>query len=99
MDWKRRMIKPSKRTLIYSKKLDKWLDESEEDVALLEILVDKRNALMKKLQETDSTLTEMEAQGLAEEMLSDKAKAVKLLQEGDDEPQKEESSSDGSGAP
>jgi len=52
-DWKKRMVKPSKRTLIYSKKLNQWLNESEEDIAMLEMIYDKRQAVMKKLQETD----------------------------------------------
>ncbi len=84
------MTKPSKRALIYSKKLNQWLEESEETIALLEMLHDKREALMKKIQETDPTVTSDEAKGLAEEMMKDPKAAVKLLEDDQDEPAKEE---------
>ena len=96
-DWKKRFQKPSSRTLIYSKKLDKWLNETDENIALMEMAHDKRAAVMKKLIETDSTLTPEEAQKLAEEMLSKPNESIKLLQDDSDEPSKEEeSSSEGS---
>jgi hypothetical protein len=100
-DWKKRMVKPSKRTLIYSKKLNQWLNESEEDIAMLEMIYDKRQAVMKKLQETDPTLTEDEAKGLAQEMLSKPNESIKILEDNDDEPEAKEkevndSSRDGS---
>lgn len=88
------MKKPSSRTLIYSKKLDKWLNETDENIALMEMAHDKRQAIMKKLIETDSTLTQEEAQKLAEEMLSKPNESIKLLQDDSDEPSKEEESAD-----
>lgn len=95
MDWKKKLSKPSKRTLVYSKKLDKFLPE--EDIPVLEMAQEKRESVMKKLMDTDNTLTKEQAQGLAEEMLSKPDEAIKLLEETDDEPAKEEeTSSEGS---
>lgn len=93
MEWKKKFQKPSSRTLIYSKKLDKWLNETDENIALMEMAHDKRAAVMKKLIETDSTLTPEQAQKLAEEMLSKPNESIKLLQDDSDEPSKEEETS------
>jgi len=93
-DWKKRMVKPSKRTLIYSKKLNQWLNESEEDIAMLEMIYDKRQALMNKLKETDPTLTEDEAKGLAQEMLSKPNESIKILEDDQYEPSLDEAKSE-----
>lgn len=96
-DWKKRMVKPSKRTLIYSKKLNQWLNESEEDIAMLEMIYDKRQAVMKKLQETDPTLTEDQAKGLAQEMLSKPQESIRILEKDDDEPSLDEKKEENAG--
>jgi len=85
--WKKKFQKPSSRTLIYSKKLDKWLNETDENIALMEMAHDKRQAIMKKLIETDSTLTPEQAQSLAEQMLSNPDESLRILKENEDEPE------------
>lgn len=86
-NWKDKLKKPSKRTLIYSKKLDKWLAESDEDIALLEMLHDKKQLIMQKIKEADPTLDAEQLASLTDEMFHDKEAALKLLKDGEDEPE------------